>query len=378
MRIATHAASLVLTGLSLCAATVATAGQQEKSYFHSGEWEVVMTTSGDPASLKPYCETRSTAWAARRIGFRTTLEGVDDMRLSVHLYKAGWNLPANQTTTVSLGRTMFPFQAQVPMTVTTQETLSGDSWDKAAGMLLALIIPGITNAEQPLSLQVNFQGNEEPWIVPAMSQYDAYVAGQASKECGDALVAMTPTISNLPRADQGSSTSPFAKSDSGSSSSQTVAPGIGFNAGPGAAVPVTATPGQSQANATGSQPSVGWRFSSSDEDWGKTCYAETQSGNVKVGFMASPGKQLVGYVDGLFNGDTRATWRVDDGTPYISDSCQDDYFGWHGFHQLSEQLPSEVAAGKELAITDIDGKRIVVDLQGAKQALSSFSQCVTP
>ncbi len=375
MRIANRTALLLLTGLSLCTVTVATASQQEKSYFHSGEWEIVMTTPDDPASARPYCETRSTAWAARRIAVRTTLEGVDDLRLSVHIYKAGWNLPANQSTTVSLGRPMFPFQAQVPMTVTTPETLSGDSWDKAAGLLLALIIPGITNAEQPLSLQVTFEGNEEPWIVPAMSQYDAYMAGQASKECSDALVAMAPTISSLPGSNQGSSTSPFAKSDGSSSSSRTVAPGIGFNTGPGTAAPPSAALSKAQAAATDSQPSTEWRFSTADEDWGKACYAETQSGNVKVGFMASPGKELVGFVDGLFSGETRATWRVDDGTPYISDGSQDDYFGWHGFYQLSKLLPTEVAAGKELAVTDLDGKRVVVGLQGAKQAISSFTQC---
>ncbi|MBB3399710.1 hypothetical protein [Rhizobium sp. BK060] len=374
MRIANRTALLLLTGLSLCTATAVTAGQQERNYFHSGEWEVVMTTPDETASARPYCETRSTAWAARRIAFRTSLEGVDELRLSVHIYKAGWNLPANQATTVSLGRAMFPFQAQVPMTVTTPETLSGDSWDKAAGLLLALIIPGITNAEQPLSLQVTFEGNEEPWIVPAMTQYDAYMAGQASKECSDALVAMAPTIFGLPSDDQASATSPFAKG-SGTSSSQPVAPGIGFNAGVGTAAPPTAVPGQGQAASTASQPVTGWRFSTAEEDWGKTCYAETQSGNVKVGFMASPGKDLVGFVEGVFEGETRATWRVDDGAPHVSDGNQEDYFGWHGFYQLPEQLLTEVAGGKQLAITDLTGKRTVVDLQGAKQATSSFNQC---
>lgn len=66
---------------------------------------------------------------------------------------------------------------------------------------------------------------------------------------------------------------------------------------------------------------------------------------------------------------------MDDKHAYVSDGSQNDHFGWHSFDQLSDHLPSEVAAGKDLAVTDIDGKRIVVGLQGTKQAISPFIKC---
>ncbi|MGO7411810.1 hypothetical protein ACC810_03020 [Rhizobium ruizarguesonis] len=123
------------------------------------------------------------------------------------------------------------------------------------------------------------------------------------------------------------------------------------------------------------QPSTAqraWEFSTAEEDWGETCFAETKVGNVKVG---SPGKDLAGFVEGAFTGETRATWSIDNAASYVSDGEQDDYFGWHSFYQFSDQILTDVARGRQLTITDLDGKRLAIDLKGAAEAMSSFNKC---
>jgi hypothetical protein len=124
-------------------------------------------------------------------------------------------------------------------------------------------------------------------------------------------------------------------------------------------------------------PSDVWRFTTSEEDWGETCYVETQKGDIKVGFMGSPGKHPVGYVEGVFKGDSRATWHVDDKRAYVSDGGQNDYFGWHEFDQLNMDLLDQMAQGTELAVTGTKGERVVVDLTGAAEPISKFKACFT-
>jgi hypothetical protein len=94
-----------------------------------------------------------------------------------------------------------------------------------------------------------------------------------------------------------------------------------------------------------------------------------------VGFMGSPGKDLVGFVSSVFSGETRATWHVDDKPAYVSDGGQSDYFGWHEFGQLPVELLEQTAQGNQLAVTGANGERIVVDLTGAVEPISKFRTC---
>lgn len=91
--------------------------------------------------------------------------------------------------------------------------------------------------------------------------------------------------------------------------------------------------------------------------------------------MASPGQNLFGFVEGLFKGDARATWHVDDKRAYVSDGGQNDYFGWHEFGELSVDLLNQISNGNELAITGTKGERVVVSLNGASEAVSRFNAC---
>ncbi|MBY5363029.1 hypothetical protein HFO98_18070 [Rhizobium leguminosarum] len=72
-----------------------------------------------------------------------------------------------------------------------------------------------------------------------------------------------------------------------------------------------------------------WAFSRAEEDCGEARYAKTQVGDVKVGFMGAPGKDLVGCA---FTGDVHVTWEVDKKGTELSEGCEDDYFDWHSFY----------------------------------------------
>ena len=123
-------------------------------------------------------------------------------------------------------------------------------------------------------------------------------------------------------------------------------------------------------------PADEWSYESSEEDWGQTCFVSTRVGDVKVGFMASPGKDLIGYVDGLFQGDVSATWKVDDKISRVSEGGVNDYFGWHEFGDLGGEMLTAMTTGQQLTISTPAGKRIAVGLRGASAAITSFQHCV--
>ncbi|MGO7300002.1 hypothetical protein GR223_01370 [Rhizobium leguminosarum] len=90
--------------------------------------------------------------------------------------------------------------------------------------------------------------------------------------------------------------------------------------------------------------------------------------------MGLPGEDLVGFVEGVLKGETRATWHVDDKPAYVSGGSDNDYFGWHEFGPLPADLLDQISTGKELAVTD-KGEGVVVRLIGAADAISKFKKC---
>jgi hypothetical protein len=139
--------------------------------------------------------------------------------------------------------------------------------------------------------------------------------------------------------------------------------------------PMGQPPAQPSAIAPPPTTASAWEFYTRDEDWGPTCFVQSHHGIVMVGFMGSPGKDLVGFVSSLFSGDIRATWHVDDKQAYVSDGGESDYFSWHEFAQLPMELLEQMAQGKELAVTAAKGERIVVGLGGASDPISKFKSC---
>lgn len=124
------------------------------------------------------------------------------------------------------------------------------------------------------------------------------------------------------------------------------------------------------------QAATEWRFDTAEEEGAKICLAETEVGDVKVGFMAFRERMSLAFVAGLFSGQITTKWKVDNKAPHISDGVEDTYFAWHSFDHVSEALLADVSGGNELRIAKLGGKHLVVPLQGAKQALSSLAECV--
>ncbi len=348
-----RAAQLVVA----CAAVlpVFAAASAEDQVYHKGTpWDVVLTAPG--GSEAPYCAVTSTTWASRSISIELTLTGIDKTEFFVRLQKDRWNLPIGRETTVTVGS--FPPGATMMAKAIDSDHLyarlpaapSNDMDGNAMNLLMSLKTVWATR--DAMQLIVQFPGNEQPWIVPAIESFEAYQFNDAFKQCRIALTKLGPSIYH--GSDNDSATSPFDQSESneGQTSSE----------GPGAA-------------SSASSVSNAWTFTVGEEDWGETCVAKTQLGGVTVGFMASPGKGFVGFVEGAFDGDVTALWRVDDKISRVSAGSQSHYFGWHQFGELTDDLLTAVANGQQLTIDAFNNKRVVVGLQGAPQAISAFRQC---
>ncbi|MBY5524048.1 hypothetical protein [Rhizobium leguminosarum] len=217
-------------------------------------------------------------------------------------------------------------------------------------IVIGAMLDSVLAARQPQPLTIKFSGDEPLWTVPSLDRFQAFEMNDAFKRCGLDLRGLQ------------------SKTEQDDSSQEVTSP---F----GAASPAGQPPAQPSA---GSQPLAApsdWEFYTRDEDWGHTCFAQTHHGTVMVGFMGSPGKNLVGFVSSLFTGDTRATWHVDDKPAYVSDGGESDYFGWHEFGQLPTELLEQMSTGKELAVTGAKGERIAVSLRGASSSILKFKEC---
>ncbi|MGO7347457.1 hypothetical protein ACCS92_08960 [Rhizobium ruizarguesonis] len=316
----------------------------ETTYYDEKPWGVYLHTPESPEDGNPYCAIRTTLWDARSVGIEYILEAGDEIGVALRLNKQGWNLPVGETTAVKV-------QSMVGALATpTMKAISGDELyfkitqfepeSMALGIALKLVFNG-----QPQPLTVAFEGSEPAWSVPALGLYEAHALDQVFSKCLLDLRGLNVASSG---GAAGGATSPFKKS--GPTENTTSAP-----------TPATL-------------PSSEWLFSKSEEDWGETCYAETKGAGIKVGFMGSPGKDLIGYVDGLVDGDTIATWRVDEAQSHSLIGGQSDYFGWTQF-EVPDDLLDEAAHGRALAITASNGKQLVVSLKGAAEAIPIFNAC---
>jgi hypothetical protein len=217
--------------------------------------------------------------------------------------------------------------------------------------VIGAMLDSVLAARQPQPLPIKFNGNEPLWTVPALDRFQAFEMNDAFKRCALDLRGLQ------------------SKTEQDGSSQEVTSP---F----GAASPTGQPPAQPSVSSQLPAGPSDWEFYTRDEDWGTTCFAQTHRGIVMVGFMGSPGKDdLVGFVSGLFSGDTRATWHVDDKPAYVSDGSESDYFSWHEFGQLPMELLDQMAQGTELAVTGAKGERVAVSLTGAADVLSKFKGC---
>ncbi|MBX4918360.1 hypothetical protein HJA76_01265 [Rhizobium bangladeshense] len=332
--------------LSVSLAVTGSVAASETSYYNDKPWSVVLHAP-DAEGERPYCAIRTSLWDARAISIETQIGAADVATKAIRIHKDNWKLPLNQTTSVA-------FSTDAVGTKVTMKAISGEelyysfpqeSFDEAS-MVLSTLLLHVIAARRPPPLMVRFGGNEPMWAVPALDVFQSYQLNEAFSRCDVDLRGLQANST-----DGNADTSPF-----GGASSTANSFGRSSGAGP-------------------LQPPSSWEFYTREMDWGRTCFVQTHRGIAMVGFMGSPGKDLVGFVSSVFSGETRATWHVDDKPAYVSDGSESDHFTWHEFGQLPIELLDQVAQGTELAITSAKGERVAVSLTGAADVLSKFKAC---
>jgi hypothetical protein len=420
-----------IVGLIASSLLSATAAQAEQQFYSTQLWDVSLHDAGYddgmPVSHQPTCDLTSMLWADRKIVFEYSIVDEQTGAYTVLIQKKTWHLtqPSDLkklpvvTLSTLLGDSALPYPVLAPDTLAAtlktdanlnfdlqkldsrlkSSKMSQEQQGTAAMSILNFIaMPDkIFGAQgRPSGITVTFQGNEQPWTYPESTPYDARALSQAFTACKLALISKASEQTS-----PGAATSPMPDSEDESqqpptnddvpnsplpNASQTAPNPLlskqppqpsdsGASTG-GNTTQQSVEPKPDSNASTKSEDFDSWRFSSGDEDWGKTCFVEASSGDKKVGFMAAPGKNMVAYVDGVFNKDTQATWRVDDQKPYASDGGVSDYFGWMEFDDLPQQLLGDVASGQHvLQITPTTGSKLVVRLTGASAAISAFNAC---
>jgi hypothetical protein len=320
----------------------------ETSYYGGKPWGVVLHVPDEGQNDSPYCAIRTTLWDNKTISLEMLIDASGTKGVALRVEKSDWKLPLNQTTTVRL-EIAPDIGTEIPMKAISEHELYYATPLPAADALNFnfVTIMGMITARQPQPLTAVFGGSEPRWGVPAMDRFQSIELDAAYGRC-DVDIRGLPVSST---GSDGKATSPFG-------------------AAPRTAVPTVPSP------STGAARAPAWEFYTRNEDWGLTCFVQTHWGIAMVGFMGSPGKNRVGFVSSVFNGETRATWHVDDKQAYVSDGDQSDYFGWHEFDQLPMELLDQMAQGKELAITGAKGERVAVSLAGAAGPISKFKACV--
>lgn len=401
----------VMAALMLATTGMAQADQQ---YYSSQLWDVTLHDVGSDDGVMEHkvasCDATSKLWADHQIVFTYTMMNSSEGIFAIFLHKDSWKLqvPKDKSKfpklTIAGANDAVKYTAEVNGSNSLAIAFPTDNnfvvyadgirdllnhrggGDLGKSLSVQLMLDNLTllpdklfdSKGKPSGMAVSFQGNEPVWSYPAENPYDAAALGQALQQCKLTLVnrASQQTSSGgatspMPDAsDDQPNASASEQATSGDRPIEGSAP-----SGSGAAGSVDGD-ASSDSEAISSQRINNWRFSQGEEDWGNTCFVQATADDISVGFMGSPGKDIVGYVSGVFHSDTRATWQVDDKTPYVSNGGMNDYFGWVEFGELAPQLVSDVAAGKNgLQIVTTDNKKLNIGLTGATVAITSFNSC---
>lgn len=354
-----------LTGLTMLVAP-ASLKAEEVSYFAGDVWGV---TQHLPASedtedgAKPHCLFGTRAWSHRGLNFVYVLTSHDYIEPWLQVYSENWELPVGKKTKVDLvtvgGTLGFELGAGSVnyLTGSIDPKVIGEKNNFGLNVALGYMLE---SRRAGISMRVKFAGSEPEWFIPPMGRLETYEVKSALDKCIASLRSKASDYYSRDGGKREGKTSPFDQSGASDS---------------------TPTPATSDENSAASasarvQAWTEWRFERGEEEGSNICFAETEVGDLKVGFMARPGADVDGFVAGTFSGQTTTTWTVDNKAPNILDGDEDAYFGWHSFEEVSEALVADVAVGNELRIAKLGDKRLVVPLQGAQQALLLFAECV--
>ncbi|ARO31738.1 hypothetical protein NXC14_CH03854 [Rhizobium sp. NXC14] len=349
---------------------------QVKRYYQGTSWaiQMVQPDAGGGSDGRPYCELKTTSFEPRSVALQlaASTQEAGTYRTVIKLRKSGWQLPIGAAVKVKVGNPVkigsgnqviegppMVFKVETTDTMAALVADYDSNWLPEMTNELLNGVFGRTKYGSTLWFQF-IDGDEPPWFPASFERFEKKIAFNEYQQCLSDLsqMAADPAQGGFPPLSGTSPLKPKASTGAGSS----LQPPIANQ--------------QRTVQAEAAAPSEVWRFSTNEEDWGETCFVETHKGDIKIGFMASPGEQLFGFVDGLFKGDTRATWHVDGQPAYVSDGGQNDYFGWYEFDQLPVDLLAQLTQSHEMAITGAKGERVVVGLNGAAEAVPKFKACL--
>lgn len=340
----------------------------EYTYVTGDVWAVTQSvpwgavTESDP---KPTCNLSTRIWDDKRLDIQYVLINRDTIEPQVTVHSDDWKLPIGRKTNVTLSTVSGPMP--VAATAISETALRGaiqaDEGAQGAYVTFQMTIQYLLNTRgRGAGFNVQFVGNEPPWPVSAPEPYEAHQVKRAIEKCTADLRRKATTYYPADESAAGAGpTSPFAGE---AEAEQQVKPNQ----------ETTAQQPPSQQNTT--SPDAGWSFSASDEEGVFICFVATTQGGASVGFIGQPGRAVSGFVAGVFDKDTRATWAVDGSVVASSSGTLDEYFEWTNFQELPATILEEVASGQELRIAEFSGKGTTVTLDGARDAIISFDRCM--
>ncbi len=126
-----------------------------------------------------------------------TLIGIDKIVPRLRVTKQNWNLPAGQTTNVSIG-TEWAGNIQFVSKVVNGDELYGEIPETVAedggGFKVTTILGTAISTNKPAPLAITFQGNEPPWFVPVMTYTEAIALGTGFDTCISTLTGLGPSL----------------------------------------------------------------------------------------------------------------------------------------------------------------------------------------
>lgn len=332
---------------------------QEQTFHRGTLWEVVLVNDHAASQQLPFCAIRTTLWTERRLSFEATLRARDDIRLAVRLQKDGWVLPIGESTTVNLIGPEFQARAISEIELYSDFTSEGMLGDQT---IVNDIVYALLNLRKGSYVGVKFKGNEQPWGVRPMGQFDIHLTNLAYKDCAHALNELGPSI--FPEAAGSSATSPF-----GQAPEET---GVEEKRDNGMTIQEFMAQGTADAEAASPRE---WTFTLHEEDWGGVCIVETKRDDLLFGFMASPSKNAVAFVEGIGIQEATAHWRADILDAHVFEGGASEYFGWLEFALPTMSLIEELQKSNKLTVEILGKGRYILDVSTAKESFAKFAEC---
>lgn len=335
----------------------------EESFYRGTQWEVVLVNSHSATQEVPYCAIRTTSWSSRFVAIEMPLLNLDRIGLSVRVQKSGWALPVGQST--AIGVISAPIGAELVAKAVSDDALYAPMDENAATAtsgMLSLVIGRVFNENKPMGFLVGFKGNEQPWVVPATDRLQAAQVLSANRACNSALTALGPSIFSTGGNSEG--TSPFGDAKGNPAMQNDTAnndpadESMGLHEGEGV-----------------EGAAENWKFTLHEEDWGSVCVVETKKDDVNIGLLASPGKNLLAFVDGLDLKSAQSIWRVDSLKAHAVEGEFDSDYNWLGFTFPTARLIAELAEGSVLNLSVIGKARYAIEVSSAREAFSQFAAC---